>query len=476
VRIGKRRDGMKKKITFVLGAGASLPFIKNGDTSLNMKYLTERIFNRDRWDAIYNEFRQNYPPKEHPELNFDITLDDILKIIEKLKTINERKIEVPPQICGHTGIKTPLIIEDFYGIGEINFEHILYLLDRVCNYLFDRKNSLDNSLFDIWEGDDEQRQKLLEKKGWHYVSFLCREVLVDAIIELWESCDKERATKINKQFFTSVLEQFDAVSVYSLNYDPLLYEATKQIKVGDKRFRTGFSDGEKFNYKGFYTSNSLIAFLHGHVGFVQEGEFDGMRFYDDYPNAQKKRISGVPRNQVDYFRSGIKGIHYNVHITSGYDKFDSFYDNPYAYYIQRFSKDVMESRYIVFVGGGLGDNHITLFVSNAWRLANGGAPDISDMSDRDKCWWDTDAKEPTKRKIIIVDSSREDYTEFLNHRPNLKKLFGLFKEGIPINFVPGNENVILKKNGYGNFGEWFLYLKGTEKFFSEIWDIKNLFD
>jgi hypothetical protein len=466
----------EKKITFVMGAGASSPFIKNRDTSMSTKYLTEQISNRDRWDVIYNEFRQNYPAKEHPELNFDITVDDILKIIEKLKKINEREIEVPPQICERTGIKTPQRIDDFYGIGEMNFEHILYLLDKVCNYLFDRKNSLDNILFDIWEGDDEQRQKLLGKKGWDYVPFLCREVLVKTILDLWGSCDKKKAIEDNKQFFTSVLEQFEAVSIYSLNYDPLLYESTKQIKLGDKKFRTGFSGDVGFNYKDFYASNSLIAFLHGHVGFVKEGVFDSMRFYDDYPNAQNRRISGAPRNQVDYFRSGIKGIHYNVHITSGYEKFDGFYDNPYAYYIQRFSKDVMESRYIVFVGGGLGDNHITLFASNAWRLANGGAPDISDASDRDKYWWETEAKELTKRKIIIVDYLREDYPDFLNQQPNLKKLFGLFKEGIPINFAPGNENVILKENGYANFKTWFLYLKGTEQFFKEIWEIPKLFD
>lgn len=458
--------GSKKKITFVLGAGTSLPFITNGETCLSTKYLTEQVFDRNRWDAIYNEFRQNYPTEEHPELNFQVTVDDILKVINKLKKINER--EIPAQVREGSKVPLPQKIDDYYGIGEINFEHILYLLDKVCNYKDDRKSSIDNILFNIRGDDDIQR----DQRGWNYVPFLCREVLIKTILDLWESCDKKKAIEGNKQFFTSVLERFDAVSIYSLNYDPLLYEATKQIKVGDKVFRTGFPDVGEFNYKDFYESNNLIAFLHGHIGFVQEGMFDSMRLYDDYPNAQKKRISGVPRRQVDYCRFGIKRIHYNVHITSGLEKFESFNDNPYAYYIQRFSKDVMESKYIVFIGGGLGDYHITLFASNAWRLVNGGAPDIIDLPDR----WRPPGDEP--RKIIIVDDSREDYLKFLGQeeKDNLKKLFGLFKEGIDMNYAPGEENRILKKNGYADFKTWFLYLKGTEQFFSEIWKIQNLFD
>jgi hypothetical protein len=278
---------------------------------------------------------------------------------------------------------------------------------------------------------------------------------------LWESCKKEQAIETNKKFFTSILENFNAVSIYSLNYDPLLYEATKPIKVGERMFRTGFSDGGNFNYKDFYESNNLIAFLHGHIGFVQEGMFDNMRFDDNYPNAQKRRISGVAHNQVDYCRSGLKGIHYNVNITSGLEKFDGFYDNPYAYYIQRFSKDVMESKSIVFIGGGLGDHHITLFASNAWRLVNGGAEDIKDLCDR----WRMPSNE--QRRIIIVNDSTEDYLNFLEQRSNLEKLHGLFKEGISFDKNFTEVNNCLKENGYADFESWSLYLKGTEQFFSD---------
>jgi hypothetical protein len=457
----------EKKITFVMGAGSSLPFIANGYTRLSSDYLTRQISDRDKWKAIYDEFRQNIPKNRFPEYNFNVTVEEILSVIERLKAINER--EVSSKILEQVSMPLPKKIDDFYGIGKINFEHILYLLDKLCNYLCDRKNSIDNILFDVWEGAAQQREMLQSKKGWNYVPYLCREVLVKAILDLWESCQKEQAIEKNKQFLTSVLEKFKAVSIYSLNYDPLLYEATKEIKIDDKTFRTGFSDGENFNLKEFYDSNNLIAFLHGHIGFVQEGMFDNMRLYDDYPNAQKRRISGVAHNQVDYCKFGDKGIHYNVHITSGLEKFESFHDNPYSCYIQRFSKDVMESPYIVFIGGGLGDHHITLFASNAWRVINGSAKDIRNLCDR----WRMPSDE--QRKIVIVDDSREDYLEFLNRRSILQRLFGLFKEGIPLKWGMEEEDRILKNNGYADFETWFLYLKGTEQFFSEIWNINGLF-
>jgi len=471
----------EKKITFVMGAGASLPFITNGNTCLSIKYLTEQISDRGRWDAIYNEFRQNYPADRHPDCNFNVTVDDILFVIKKLKEINER--EIPTEIRQQVPVPLPQKIDDFYGIGKINFEHILYLLDRVCNYLFDRKNSVDNILFDVWGDDGKQREKLRLKKGWNYVPFLCREVLVNAIIDLWETCDKEKAVEINKQFFTSVLESFDTVSIYSLNYDPLLYEATKQIKVNgfkrlgeteheaDKAFETGFSNNENFNLKSFYRNDSVIAFLHGHIGFVPQGGKDGKYFEEDYLNAQKRRISDVAAGRGCYCRKGPKGIHYNVSITSGLEKFESFYDNPYACYIQRFSKDVMESKYIVFIGSGLGDMHINLFATNAWRLAHGYDKEPQNVLRLRK-------PEVELRKIIIVTLCQVDgeFRHFLCMTDIGRRLFDLVgKEGISMYEVEVDHS--MKNNGYANINrDWFFYSKGTKKFFSEIWEIQDLFD
>jgi hypothetical protein len=458
----------KKKITFVMGAGASQPFIKNGNTCLSTKYLTEQIYNRDRWDAICNEFRQNYPADKHPELNFQVTVDEILAVINKIKKMNEN---------------------DAYGIGETTFEHILYLLDKVCNYRDDKKHSIDNILFDIRNDDDIQRNQ----RGWNYVPFLCREVIINAIIELWESCDKTKAIEINKQFFTSVLEQFEIVSIYSLNYDPLLYEAIKQIKVkgskkghvhDDKGFETGFINKEYFNSKYFYLNDNVVAFLHGHIGFVPYGGKDGLYFEENYLNAQKQRISNVAWDYGGHCRKGPKGIHYNVSIISGLEKFEGFYDNPYAYYIQRFSEDIMDeaNEYIVFIGSGLGDAHINLFATNAYRLVHGYDNDPQNMFHLRK-------SDVGRKKIIVVTSGWKRFKElkgtnrkcieflFEKQSDDSLKLFDLLKVGIDV-YDTNSVEECLKNNGYARINpDLFLYLKGTENFLSEMLEIKNdLFD
>lgn len=461
-----------KKITFILGAGASLPFITDGKKYLSTQYLTEQISDRIRWSNIYNEFKQTYPAGRYPELNFQVTLDEILEVINKLKDINE--LEIPPRLQNHVSVPIPDKIIDYYGVGNINFEHILYLIDKICNYKDDRKSSIDNILFNILYDNDIKR----DQRGWHYVPFLCREVLISSIIDLWESCDKEKAIQDNQKFLTSILENFQNVSIYSLNYDPLLYESTKLINVNnfknlgdvknedDKTFETGFNNDESFNYKKFYYRNNVIAFLHGHIGFIPQ-EMRNMCYNSNYQYAQNVRISNVAHGQVSFCRKGPKGIHHNVSITSGLEKLDSFYDNPYSCYIQRFSKDVMESDYIVFIGSGLGDMHVNLFVTTSWMVVNGVADDI------DNCcglWMRPDEQ----RKIIIVtEQNAPKNLSDLSMTDFGRSLYGIFKEGIS----SGEEAFgSLKENGYSNINrDIFLYLKGTKQFFSEIWDISDLF-
>lgn len=94
----------------------------------------------------------------------------------------------------------------------------------------------------------------------------------------------------------------------------------------DKTFEAGFSSNN-FNPKEFYLNDNVIAFLHGHIGFVPSGR-DNVHFDGIYLNAQKRRISDVASGQEGYYREGAKGKHYNVSITSWLEKYESFYDNP----------------------------------------------------------------------------------------------------------------------------------------------------
>lgn len=468
-----------KRITFILGAGASIPFIHNGGDCLSTEYLTEQISNRDIWTKIYDEFKRSIPADRYPEENFNVSIDDILQVIEKLKSINEFNIPQTIQEASDSSLFSTL--PDLYGIGKITFEHILYLLDKVCNSLHDRKSSVDNILFDMWGNNDEQKDRLCSKKGWNYVPFLCREVLIRAIIDIWEACPQEQAIEKNRQFFTGMLEKFKSVSIYSLNYDPLLYESLRQIKIKDnihevdRIFETGFSKGELFNPKEFYLNNNVAAFFHGHVGFVSEIGGDYMYFEDTYRSAQKKRLKKAACSQAGYRKKGPKGIYYNIHITSGLEKYESLYNNPYACYIYRFSEDVIKSEYIVFIGSSLGDLHITMFVSTAWQLAMGNAELPENL-------FRLRELEVGEKKLIIVATDYDKLSannwgcrDYLSRTNIGRKIYDLVKEGI----TTDNENEvnrILANEGCANINRNLcLYLKGTEQFFSDVWKIKDLF-
>lgn len=457
-----------KKITFVLGAGASIPFIRNGNTCLSTSYLTEQITNRERWGPIYDKFKQSIPNKRFPELNFNISLDDILRTIEKIKSINE--LEVDGITLEKSGGLLPEKINDVYGIGKINFEHILDLIDKYAVRRYDRKNGFNNVVLDLLLHTIDKKELIPPQQiGWHYVPFLCREVLINAILDLWESCQKERAIEVYRQFFASVLEKFGGVNIYSLNYDPLLYEAAKQVVLPvtkscwkniqlNRFFETGFSVDTSFNYKEFYRREDVISFLHGHAGFVPSNKHGSMYFEGDYRNAQKKRLEGVAQDRIIHCRSSMKGIQYNIALTTGLDKFEGFYDNPYACYLSRLSGDLIESDYIILIGVGLGDYHIDLFVANGILLSSGLARETGNVP------LYRDVKLPYRKKIIFVTldqprSSFEDYVFETNYWPALLQL--LFKEGI---VWDDNAQDLLSKNGYASFGDLFLYRLGAERF------------
>ncbi len=461
-----------------MGAGASIPFIADCDARLTTNYLTQQVSDQNRWATIYDEFKRSFPASSYPDCNFNISVHDILSVIKTLVGVNE--FAIPQLIRDRVSVPLPETLDDVYGIGTRNFEWILYLLDKTCNYLYDQKSGVDNILFDVWTGHDAERQRLRAKKGWNYVPWLCREVLAQSILDLWDLCERDKAIEENKQFIASVLDNFESVSIYSLNYDPLLYEATRGIKVEgltlldgprhtvDRVFETGFSDANGFNPKSFYLGANVIAFLHGHVGFLPEGGKDSMRFADSWREAQNRRISGVARGEVGYYRRGRKGTHYNVFLTSGLEKFESFYDNPYACYISRLADDIMESEYIVYIGSSLGDYHVNLFATNAWRLANGYAEEPQNLLALRKL-----TVGPKKMIVVTQDKAEQGFQQFLFTSDISKALFDLSREGF--SWSKDMTDSSLKTDGYANVHNgWFLYLNGTERFFSDVWRIEGL--
>ncbi len=429
------------KITLLLGAGASIPFLCRDDVHLTTDYLTRALLDKHNWDAIIQGHNQY---KKDPN------------VLDKLDA----------QDCSFVILRIKQYLEQNSRFQGVNFEYIIHLLDKIANYLSANGlyecSNIDEIMINFFGRSDTELLgyafRNTDKGGWRYAPFLAREIICKAIIELWDRKRLQSGTNDNKTFFSNLLAKFPSVNIYSLNYDPLIYEAIKNLDA----ITTGFCQGGEFSPEAFYSARSVVAFVHGHVGFIPLG--NKMRLSDDYARAQKKRMQGVFDNSVSstrYFDIGAKGLHYNTYLVTGLDKIDSFTENPFASYLHRFGKDIIESDFIIMVGLSLGDHHLNAFMTNATLI-----------SDKKLLF-------VTKTDVATV----KNYFHVLSPNGNIIfRLWTLFRDSITVTPRQGGnpfqdhlESLYdsLASKGYGKLtNHIMLYIKGTEEFYKE--DIRSL--
>jgi len=160
-------------------------------------------------------------------------------------------------------------------------------------------------------------------------------------------------------------------------------------------------------------------------------------------------------------KSGLLGwkecTNYNSYLITGLDKVDAFPDNPFASYIERFAKDVIESGYIVLVGTSFNDYHLNPFLANVISVV------------------------PSLKIICVTKWNTKPIKEWfpLGGGDNILFIpFILFKDSIKVkaNLDPyqelderlDNSKALLDRNVYAILTEHFLlYTKGTEEFYKE---------
>jgi len=429
------------KITLLLGAGASIPFLCRDDARLTTDYLTKALLDKNNWDAIVQEHNQY---KKDPN------------VIDKLDA----------QDCSFVVLRIEQYLRQNSRFQSVNFEYIIHLLDKISDYLsangpYEYSN-IDEILINFFGESDSMLQEYAfrnsDKGGWRYAPFLAREVICRAILNLWDSKRAQKGINSTVSFISNLLARFRSVNIYSLNYDPLVYEAIKN----NRTITTGFDQNKGFLPEFFYGSQSVVAFVHGHVGFIPLGK--KMRLSDDYTGAQAERMRGVFNNSVNstrYFDIGAKGLHYNTYLVTGLDKIDSFAENPFASYLHRFGKDIIESNCIIMVGLSLGDHHLNAFMTNATLISD--------------------------KKLLFV--TKTDVATIKNYfqvpSPNgniIFRLWTLFRDSITVTPRQGSDPFqehleslydSLSSKGYGKLtNHILLYIKGTEEFYKE--DIKSL--
>jgi hypothetical protein len=319
-----------------------------------------------------------------------------------------------------------------------NFENILHILDRVGSYLGSDETTsnthIDELLIDLGRCHWIPRQP---REDWSRVPALAREVLATAIRELWERCDRKSAARAYQRFFSGLTKSAN-VSIYSLNYDPLLLES-----IGDlPHFCTGFTQGGDFDPEGvqFFATPNTLGFLHGHVGFFR---YSGVtRLINNYAKAQQNRLND---SMIDI---GPKGRHYNTYLITGLDKMEGFNHDPFGVYLHRLALDLRASSEIIIIGYSLADEHLNAFLANAIRLG--------------------------VQRVTYV-TRREPYTLIGAFDPmsydNLLRLASLFSDtvrDIPDCRLAKEAVASCQDTGYGYLTDHVqVYVRGTEEFIKQ---------
>ena len=433
----KISNSKNRKLTIVVGAGGSTPFLRVRDACLTTKLIMKALKDNQYWEDVWEKFefrRQSHDggTKDNLELNEVLALRNML-----LGTLKGTRF------------------------SEFNFEYLIHLMDKASYYLLsprrfhdcvtipvDQILQLDALLLGI-EGTLHEKFPKSDSGGWRYVPFLSREVIITTMLHAWcelQGPQRDEALALHRKFLKEAVDEYAQVDIYSLNYDPLLLEAIQPLT----EYSTGFLGSGKFAPHKFGNTPGTLAVFHGSAGFVP---CDGkIMLHRDYVPDQEERIHEiVDKKHVGAFAS--KGLHANTYLVTGLDKSDHLTLNPYATYLHRFAVDAFDSNAICVIGWSFGDDYIRAFLTNL-------------------------ALERPRQRVVVVDKKSAE--EVLNAAKRGDDF--LFKvaatTGDHISMHPEDIKRFaddVRKSGFGRFSEhtWF-YGKGTKDFYNEAFDRKFL--
>jgi hypothetical protein len=374
----------KKKYMFYLGAGATSPFLCAGGKQVNTLRLTQELLSEDAWKRIFAEIEaiKHLRDADYWKHNFNLMHVDVVQLIKAISEKN--KYILPKEIAAMRGTEDIPVC----GVG-FNFEHIIYFLDKICAFLDDgTKADLDTLFYDKrWMNGcynkgwlynllcffrivrPEYRQ---HKKGWFKVPTLARELIIRYILDIWANIpdkDKNRLIESNKEFIKNCMSVAD-VDIYTLNYDPVIYKAVKELGV-DTGFLINDTEGiPKFSGVDYLKATNALSFLHGFVGLFPRSDGKQVVLKEDYSGVAQQRlqalfIDGELGYDFKTWTQTRKAYCRDTVIVTGLDKYAAFYSIPFSTYLYRFSESVKNSDVIVIVGASLDDEHINLFLNNA---------------------------------------------------------------------------------------------------------------
>lgn len=406
----------KKRITILLGAGASIEFLTQDKAGNGLSTFSLTNLLRPNGTDIFLE-------KNIEALSF-VGLDNAFtKGKEEYKKLYLRCVEYSM----HHGF---------------NFEETIHLIDSVVDTLGDHGRRYKNA--QTWGKESSSfhicnffKAPTLEE-GYNtaieFMPFDVRHYLLQHIAE--HHAPAKDAYKAWGDFFYRMTKESYSISIFNLNYDRLMMEIAEHSEQNGICFCTGFDLGaerSEFDSPTFYKAKNILAQLHGSVNFVPcSDNSKGMYvdYFQDLKEASNARMKYMyPAITQDNRRD------YNWAMVTGLSKFEYIAKEPYATYYRRLIHDLDESDIVLIMGYGGGDRHMNMLLKSP--LTKGKNLFVVDYAD-DK--W--------KRKKVQEWDHQQKLYEFLN--ADFFNLDEIISDGVNLSnkekctfFVSGTNRFIL---------------------------------
>ena len=328
----------------IIGAGASIEFVNT--QKLTNALIMQKLQAKKAWSSF---LEKHLKPQETEEI-----ISYITSCIERVKREDD------------------------------NFEDIIEIVDKACT--LSNSHKFSNSLL-IRTIDYITKGKLTASKDKHLlinIPFYIREFIAEQIseynIELGGSDESLELLNLQHEFIKELKTIFGSVSIHSLNYDDCISRSLDKLEIN-----SGFDEFGNFNKDTYQSANNVLSYLHGTPHFIPEfiflsGSSSIVRYEKDCERAAQERWR-LSEIHPGLLTKGKNCPDYNHYITTGQSKNSHFYNQPYASYYTRLTKDLGEADIIFIIGYSFGDEHINQLLASAQNYANPKVFVIIDFDD-----------------------------------------------------------------------------------------------
>jgi len=339
------------KTVIILGAGASVEF--------------------------FEKYKGNYLSTQALTKALSEDLDDLYNYLITNRIYDEKRIPFIKEFVTEVVLSLRKYFKDTY-----NFEHIIHIVDILVDIftsknliIRDNKNKLTNNIYlpllDIFGTKFESYWGDILYYLPVYIRYFILDYVNKFLLKFRHYYDKTDF-EIWKNFLLKLLNEGE-VSIFSLNYDILLYEVIAELNKENKNneklyIETGvnFEDlalnngCDILDLEKIKAAKNVFVPIHGSTLFVPEN--NNVKICRNANWATEERLRIITSMQVT--SEGCND--YNQVMITGLSKFDALSKEPFATFYIRLIKDLIEANRIFVIGYSGADKHLNMLLKSSF--------------------------------------------------------------------------------------------------------------